>query len=182
MLLIYLQYIFETHSILFLIYFQKDKRSEEILYLFNSEDMSEKIAKGEKATFGRQERRNKKAYLFLIVFIPSVNLITLTLMLGNFLDNVIVYRLSHIVNAFIYTLCLISNIYYSSTLYYIMKKMHRYEFKRTYKSIIWSVIVFTIYFVMSFLFELYELVFDKNNSLDLTHLEQICASPQGIFS
>jgi hypothetical protein len=133
--------------------------------------MSEKITKGDKATFGRHERRNKKVYIFLLVVVPFINLVSLTLMLCNFLDNVIIYRLSHVTNAFIYILCFGSNLYWSGKLYYIMRKMHSYEFKRTYKSIILSVVVFTIYFALSFLFELYELIYDKNNSLDLTRLE-----------
>jgi hypothetical protein len=156
-----------------LIYYQEDKRSEEILYLFNQ---------GEKARFSITERRNKRIYIFLIIFIPLVNLISLTIMLCNFLGNLTIYTASHILNAVLYIICLTSNLYFSAKLYKIMKKQHRYEFQRTFGSILYSVCVFTIYFYLSFFFEVYELIFDKNNSLDLMHLDEICSTPYGVLS
>ena len=139
--------------------------------------MEEKLTKGEKAYFGRKERRNKKVYIAFIIVFPTINLISLTLMLVNYLDKAYIYIISHYTNLVTYCICFLLNLYFSIKLFYIMKKSHHYEYLRTYKSIVLHTFIFTMYFMLSLLFELYELIYDYNNSLNLTKLHTTCATP-----
>ena len=144
--------------------------------------MDEKLTKGEKAYFGRKEKRNKKVYICLTIVLPFLNLVSLTLMLYNYLDKGYIYVISHYTNLITYCTCFALNLYFSTKLFFIMRKSHHYEYLRTYKSIVLHTWIFTIYFMLSILFELYEIIYDYNNSLDLTKLPTTCSTPQGVFS